>query len=88
MGNSSSAEVDMNSAEGQFIKSEIDHNCVVIFSKSYCPHCRAAKNTFQKMGVDFKTVELDKRSDCDTLQDILNAMTGARTVSYFYLHHN
>ena len=81
MGNSSSGEVDMNSEEGKFIQSEIDHNCVVIFSKTHCPHCRAAKSTFQKIGVDFKTIELDKRSDCDALQDILNNMTGARTVS-------
>ena len=80
MGNSSSGEVDTNSEEAKFIKSEIDHNCVVIFSKSHCPHCRATKNTFQKMGVDFKVIELDKRSDGDALQDILNNMTGARTV--------
>ena len=82
MGNSSSG-VDVNSEEAKFVQSEIENNCVVIFSKSHCPHCRVCKNTFQKLGVDYKVIELDYRSDGNAIQDILHQMTGARTVSIF-----
>ena len=82
MGNSSSGgDVDMTSEEAKFVKSEIEHNCVVVFSKTSCPYCRATKNTFQKMGVDFKVIELDRRPDGSAIQDVLSQMTGARTVS-------
>lgn len=39
----------------------ISQNKVVIFSKSHCPFCRAAKTIFDQMGEQYLNVELDKR---------------------------
>jgi len=33
---------------------------IVIFSKSYCPYCRASKETLTEAGATFFVVELDK----------------------------
>lgn len=88
MGNKSSGgqgnEINQNNEEEKFVKSEIDQNCVVVFSKSFCPYCKATKNTFQNMGIDFKVIELDSRSDGNAIQDVLHKITGARTVSLKY----
>lgn len=33
---------------------------IAIFSKSYCPYCRASKETLTEAGATFFVVELDK----------------------------
>ena len=40
-----------------------------------------AKNVFAEIGQKVKVIELNKRSDGGDIQDILNTMTGARSVS-------
>ena len=80
MGNSGSA-VDMNGPEAEFIKAQISQSCVVIFSKASCPYCRACLKTFSKLEVEPCVIDLNRRQDGSILQDILENMTGARTVS-------
>jgi glutaredoxin 3 len=46
-----------------FAESEIANNDVVVFAKSYCPHCAATKELFTSMGVDFVVHDLDKMGD-------------------------
>lgn len=38
----------------------IDENAVVVFSKSYCPHCKATKSTLSGLGVEAVVLELDQ----------------------------
>lgn len=85
MGNSGSA-ANMNSPAGQFITSEIQNNCVVIFSKTYCSYCRASKQLCKNIGVNARVIELDQRQDGGDVQNLLAAMTGASTVSISILH--
>lgn len=85
MGNSGS-QVDMSSPEASYIQQEVSSQCVVIFSKTYCSYCRASKQLFKNLGVDVKTIELDNRQDCDRLQDVLGAMTGARSVPRVFVN--
>lgn len=33
---------------------------LVVFSKSWCPYCKATKSLLSSLDVDFKTVELDQ----------------------------
>lgn len=40
---SSKVVVDMSSPKAEFVKSTINKDVVVIFSKSYCPYCKLAK---------------------------------------------
>ena len=68
------------SASQEFLDDTIAENPVVVFSKTTCPACVNAKNVFDTLGVNYKTVELDRRTDCSQLQDDLLRMTGARTV--------
>ena len=38
----------------------IDDNSVMVFSKSYCPYCRATKQTLSELGAKFQVIELDQ----------------------------
>ncbi|XP_017297739.1 glutaredoxin-C4-like [Diaphorina citri] len=76
----------MNPASKQFVQDLIASEKILIFSKSYCPYCKMAKDVFQKLKVTPKTVELDHRDDGDSIQDVLLEITGARSVRYFYKH--
>ena len=65
----------------EFVKSEIESNDVVVFSKSYCPFCKATKELFDGMGVEYKVHELDKMGDDGPeLQMALFKLTGQKSV--------
>jgi len=38
----------------------IDQNPVAVFSKSYCPYCKATKSLLSEMGVKPYIIELDQ----------------------------
>lgn len=38
----------------------IDDNPVAVFSKSYCPYCKATKSLLTEMGAKFYAIELDQ----------------------------
>ena len=42
------------------VQSIIDEHPVAVFSKSYCPYCRAAKQLLSDSGAKFYAVELDQ----------------------------
>lgn len=42
------------------VQSIIDENPVAVFSKSYCPYCRAAKQLLTENGANFYAIELDQ----------------------------
>lgn len=65
-----------------FVESEISSKSVVIFSKSWCPHCTNAKNILNAIAMNVTVHELDQRSDISEqkCQKILETLTGARTV--------
>ncbi|PSN58141.1 hypothetical protein C0J52_01004 [Blattella germanica] len=80
MGLGSSSEVDMSGPAAQFVKELINSDSIVIFSKSYCPYCKMAKEVFDNLKQKYTTIELDNRDDADAIQSVLGEMTGARTV--------
>lgn len=53
---------------------------VVLFTKSYCPYSRRARETVEKLGVHPTIIELDKWDDGSSIQNELGKMTGASTV--------
>ncbi|KAL4224733.1 Glutaredoxin-2 [Mactra antiquata] len=83
MGN---AQPNMTGPEAEFVKTEIENNCVVIFSKTSCPHCHSTKQLFKNLEVNAKVYELDRREDGAGLQDYLGALTGARTVPRVFIN--
>ncbi|KAL3463840.1 putative glutaredoxin [Aspergillus heterothallicus] len=66
-------------------QSIIDENGVVVFSKSYCPYCKASKSRLTELGANFKALELDQIDDGAALQDALHEISGQRTVPNIYI---
>ncbi|KAL8709177.1 MAG: hypothetical protein Q9220_006057 [cf. Caloplaca sp. 1 TL-2023] len=66
-------------------QSIIDENAVAVFSKSYCPYCRASKTLLSEMGAKFYVIEMDQIDDGAELQDALEQINGQRSVPNIYI---
>ena len=64
------------------INALVSSHRAIIFSKSSCPYCDAAKGAFSSIGVKPHVVELDSfdGSKMSAWQDALRGITGARSV--------
>ena len=71
----------LKTPEGKFVKEKIDGNPVMMFAKTTCTYCTMAKKALDETQVIYEVEEIDKRSDCDKLQDLFKELTGERTVS-------
>ncbi|KAF7280483.1 uncharacterized protein LOC143198750 [Rhynchophorus ferrugineus] len=78
----------MSSPKATEVKDLITSDNVVIFSKTYCPYCRLAKEVFDKIQQKYTTIELDLRNDGEEIQGILAQITGARTVPRVFIKGN
>lgn len=73
----------------------------MVFSKSYCPYCRASKATLQELGAQFLAIELDQigllprppnmtrlsgADDGQQIQDALEEITKQRTVPNIFIN--
>ena len=56
-----------------------------MFSKSYCPYCRATKKLLDGAGAKYFALELDQVEDGAAIQDALHALTGQRTVPNVFI---
>lgn len=63
----------------------IDENSVMVFSKSYCPYCRATKQLLTELGAHFNVYELDKNDDGSAIQDALEEISNQRTVPNIFI---
>ncbi|KAK0175338.1 hypothetical protein PV327_009093 [Microctonus hyperodae] len=86
MGLVSSKKREVMTALTDTVNQMISSESVVIFSKTYCPYCKMAKEVFDKMQKKYKAIELDERDDGDNIQDILGEMTGARSVPRVFVN--
>lgn len=71
-----------------FVTQTIAENRVVIFSKSYCPYCKRAKDLFATNFPDLhvKVLELDLRDDGPDIQGYLSQLTNQRTVPSIFIN--
>ncbi|KNG48565.1 glutaredoxin domain containing protein [Stemphylium lycopersici] len=77
------------------VQSIIDENPVAVFSKSYCPYCRQAKQLLSDSGAKFYAIELDQvvlgltlaraTDDGSAIQSTLGEMTGQTTVPNIFI---
>ncbi|KAJ3524682.1 hypothetical protein NMY22_g10891 [Coprinellus aureogranulatus] len=83
----SSAPSTKMSSVKELVESTIEKNPIVIFSKSYCPYCRRAKQLLKDKFSDVEqtVLELDERSDGDEIQAYLHTKTGQRTVPNIFI---
>ncbi|ETN45470.1 glutaredoxin [Cyphellophora europaea CBS 101466] len=63
----------------------INDNSVVVFSKSYCPYCRATKSLLDERKAKYYKIELDQVDDGAALQDALEEITGQRSVPNIFI---
>ncbi|KAJ8775283.1 hypothetical protein K2173_020287 [Erythroxylum novogranatense] len=66
-------------------KDLVSTNSVVVFSKTYCPFCVSVKEVLNKLGAQYKAVELDVESDGGEVQNALAQWTGQRTVPNVFI---
>jgi len=63
----------------------IDDNAVAVFSKSYCPYCKATKSLLTEMGANFYSIELDQVDDGSDIQNALRELTGQTSVPNIFI---
>ncbi|KAK2743682.1 hypothetical protein FQN57_004791 [Myotisia sp. PD_48] len=63
----------------------INDNAVVVFSKSYCPYCKATKALLDQTHAVYSSVELDQIADGSAIQDALLEISGQRTVPNIFI---
>ncbi|KAK3622818.1 Glutaredoxin [Elasticomyces elasticus] len=63
----------------------IDNNAVAVFSKSWCPYCKATKSLLSEMGAKAYILELDQVDDGAAIQDALEEMTHQRSVPNIFI---
>ncbi|KAH8882303.1 putative glutaredoxin [Thozetella sp. PMI_491] len=63
----------------------IDNNAVVVFSKSYCPYCKATKRTLDQRKAKYTAIELDQEDDGADIQAALAQINGQTTVPNIYI---
>ncbi|XP_035189248.1 glutaredoxin 2 [Oxyura jamaicensis] len=87
MGNRQPVSVALSSTDAaNQIQEIISENCVVIFSKTTCFYCNKAKKLFEHMNVNYTAVELDLNENGSQIQDVLEQMTGGRTVPRVFVN--
>jgi glutaredoxin 3 len=57
---------------------------IVVFSASYCPWCRRAKDLLNARGAKYVVVELDNPKNTE-VRDALIKMTGRKTVPNIFI---
>jgi len=65
----------------------IDNNAVAVFSKSYCPYCKATKSLLSEQGAKAFIIELDQVDDGAAIQDALQEITNQRSVPNIFINH-
>jgi len=66
-------------------QSIIDENAVAVFSKSWCPYCKAAKALLSEQGARAYILELDQVDDGAAIQDALEEITSQRSVPNIFI---
>ncbi|XP_022650392.1 glutaredoxin-like isoform X2 [Varroa destructor] len=68
-------------AARQVVNDLIAKNALVVFSKTTCPYCQMVYSILvSDIKAEARFVQLDKRKDGPLIQDVLQEMTGSRSV--------
>uniref|UniRef100_A0A7S0GRY1 Glutaredoxin domain-containing protein n=1 Tax=Amorphochlora amoebiformis TaxID=1561963 RepID=A0A7S0GRY1_9EUKA len=67
-------------------KELVKENKAIIFSATYCPYCRKAKDVLKSTGAKFKIVEVDVEKKGNELRKGLYSLTGRTSVPAVFVH--
>lgn len=62
------------------VRTKIETNDVIVWSKSYCPFCVKAKKALDALEVPYEAIEIDRVNEERLIQDALQDMSKQRTV--------
>ncbi|GAB9469061.1 Glutaredoxin [Globisporangium polare] len=82
LGGARAVHLEANKASVQAL---IKKEPVLVFSKTYCPHCAKVKALLADLKTDFELVELDERADGAEIQALLLDLTKQRTVPSVFI---
>ena len=68
------------------IKSDIEGNKVMVYSKSYCPFAAQTKQLLSSNGIAAKILELDQEGNGAEIQATLKTMTNQSTVPNVFIN--
>lgn len=74
-----------------FVDSTVSRYKVTVFSKTFCPYCRKAKQILSSYPIKedcLEIIELEKRPDMSQIQAYLKQITGASTVPRIFINSN
>ncbi|CAG8984122.1 hypothetical protein HYALB_00006223 [Hymenoscyphus albidus] len=63
----------------------IEENGVAVFSKSFCPYCKATKSLLDSLGAKYYAIELDQVDDGSDIQAALKEINGQSSVPNIYI---
>eukprot|EP00523_Entomoneis_sp_CCMP467_P007239 CAMPEP_0168728388 /NCGR_PEP_ID=MMETSP0724-20121128/5658_1 /TAXON_ID=265536 /ORGANISM="Amphiprora sp., Strain CCMP467" /LENGTH=148 /DNA_ID=CAMNT_0008775231 /DNA_START=56 /DNA_END=502 /DNA_ORIENTATION=+ len=75
----------------QYVVHNIEENDVMVFAKSYCPHCQQTRHLLEELHKEFegwslKIVDIDTNpEDGRMIQNLLAELTGQRTVPNIFI---
>lgn len=78
-------QVEVPAAVRERVLAEIANEKVMVYSKSYCPYCKATKSLLSSYGVTPTVVELDEATDGVEAQAALLAITQQRSVPNIFI---
>ncbi|APA10302.1 hypothetical protein SS1G_07243 [Sclerotinia sclerotiorum 1980 UF-70] len=63
----------------------IAENAVAVFSKSYCPYCKATKQLLNDLNAKYYSIELDQVDDGSAIQAYLKEKTNQGSVPNIFI---
>ncbi|KAG8957674.1 glutaredoxin [Tulasnella sp. 408] len=84
----SSSKPTESMAVKEIVEDAIANHKVAIFSKTYCPYCKRAKELIKSFDLpdgEVEIVEIDIREDGSAIQEYLKEKTGQRTVPNIFI---
>ncbi|KAI0490265.1 putative glutaredoxin [Xylaria cf. heliscus] len=81
----SSPSPEAMSAAKEKAQQIINENTVAVFSKSYCPYCKASKQLLDSVGAKYFSIELDQVDDGSAIQSALAELSNQTTVPNIYI---
>lgn len=74
-----------NSEHLQKIMSQIKSNPIIVYSKTICPYCSAAKSMLAEMNVNPKVIEIDVENDGKAIFSAVKELTMQNTVPNIFI---
>jgi len=64
----------------EYVDNLIKNESVVVFTKTFCPHCKATKELLNSLNCPFKNIELDLLDNGKEIQNYLFELSNQKTV--------